>query len=58
MENLEKLEAAIKRIDRTKDDVIKYLIESQNQMKAEGEKFAKSTKFEEIRQKLQDLKVN
>lgn len=58
MENLEKLEAAIKRTDRTKDDVIKYLIESQKQMKAEGEKFARSNKFEEIRKKLQDLKVN
>ena len=58
MENLEKLEAAIKRTDGTKDDVIKYLIESQKQMKAEGEKFAKSKKFEEIRKKLQDLKIN
>ncbi len=58
MENLEKLEAAIKRRDRTKDDVINYLIESQKQMQVDSEKFAKSAKFEEIRKKLQELKVN
>ena len=58
MENLEKLEAAIKRKDRTKEDVINYLIESQKQMKADSIKFAKTAIFEEIRKRLQGLKVN
>jgi hypothetical protein len=58
MENLEKLESAIKRKDRTKEDIINYLIESQKQMKAESIKFAKTAKFEEIRKRLQALKIN
>ena len=58
MENLENLEIFIKRADRTKNDIIKYLIASQKQMRVEGQKFANSAEFQDIRKKLQDLKVN
>ena len=58
MENLKKFEAAIKRKDRSKEDVINYLIESQKQKKEESIKFAKTAKFEEIRKRLQGLRVN
>lgn len=58
MKNLEKLEAALKRKNRTKDDIINYLLESQKQMKEESLKFAETSRFAEIRRKLQQLKVN
>lgn len=55
MENLEKLEEALKRKNRTKDDIINYLLASKNQMKMESEQFVKTAQFQEIRKKLKAL---
>lgn len=56
MEELKKLEDAIRQKDRTQDDVINYLLASKKQMRAESKLFVKTAKFQEIRQRLNELK--
>ena len=55
MENLDKLEAALKRKNRTQDDIINYLVASKKQTIEESKKFAKSEEFQLIRKKLKEL---
>jgi hypothetical protein len=55
MEELKKIEGAIKRKDRTQDDIIKYLLESKKQTIEDSYKFAKSEEFQVIRRKLKEL---
>jgi len=56
MEELKKLEDAIKQKDRTQDDVINYLLASKKQMREESKLFVKTAKFQEIRQRLNELR--
>ena len=55
MEELKKLEDAIKKPNRTQDDIIKYLLARKDEMKEDSKRFFKSDKFQEIRKKLKEL---
>ncbi len=55
MEELKKLEDAIKKPNRTQDDIIKYLLASKDEMKEDSKRFFKSDKFQEIRKKVKEL---
>lgn len=55
METLKQLENALKRKDRTQDDIVKYLLASKEEMKEESKRFAQTKEFQVVRRKLREL---
>ena len=55
METLKQLENALKRKDRTQDDIVKYLLASKEEMKEESKRFIQTKEFQVVRRKLREL---
>ena len=55
MEALKKYEDAIRKPNRTQDDIINYLLTSKQEMKEQSKLFYQTKRFQEIRQKLHEL---
>ena len=55
METLKQLENALKRKDRTQDDIVKYLLASKEEMNHQTKRFIQTKEFQVVRRKLREL---